>query len=642
VSRRKTYLAKPMCQFFLSLAILLCCSVACFGASTVSGERKLWHKISLTFDGPSVNETGAENPFLDYRLSVTFSKGDKQYIVPGFFAADGDAANSSAAKGNKWRVHFRPDETGRWNYKVSFRSGDGVALKSDADTSGSRPWASLDGSEGSFVVSNSDKVTPDLRAPDMGRVVYDGSHVLTYAGSGKPYIKAGEGSPENFLAYYEFDQTEDAKNTGFDDGLVNGLHRYEPHVFDFAPGDPTWQGGKGKGIVGAINYMASQGLNSAYFLTFNIGPKENITLGKPRENQGRACGDGGDTWPWISPTERLRFDVSKLDQWDILFTHMNDKGLGLTFMLAEAENEEALDDDAVTAMGPERKLYYREMVARFGNHLNVIWILAEETATYAAPGIVERNKVRMKHIRDLDPFDNPVGLHNGKVKLEDYAGCPDMTYYSYQSHAEDIHDIYPDILKLWQGSDTLPPKWVIMNDEQGKGYSGVGTNTENWDPGFVVTRKDALWGTFMAGGTGLSWYHGGNYPEGDGDCEDFTQRSELFKVTRFALSFLRDNDIPLQYMQNRQDLLVDATDRRCLAREGSVYVVQLQKGLDSASLKLGSCPSSSRFSIKWFDPCQGKTVKGSQESIHGGGHASIGTPPYAMEQDWIALAVQQD
>jgi hypothetical protein len=581
----------------------------------VGGELKQWHKITLTFDGPALRETGDDNPFLDYRLSVTFRQGDKHYTVAGYFAADGDAANTSATAGNKWRVHFRPDQTGRWEYRVSFRTGAGVALKLDSDGSGSKGWAPLDGAQGSFVVSESDKVAPDLRAPDLGRVVYDGSHVLQYAGSGRPYIKAGEGSPENFLAYHEFDQTEDAKDTGFNKGLVDGLHRYEPHVSDFTDGDPTWQGGKGKGIIGAVNYMAGQGLNSMYFLTFNIGPKDDIKLGEPRENQARACGDGGDTWPWISPTERLRFDVSKLDQWDILFTHMNDKGLGLTLMLAEAENEEALDEDAVTAMGPERALYYREMVARFGHHLNIMWVIAEETGTYAAPGIVERNKVRMRRIRDLDPYDYPVGLHNGKVKLEDYAGFPDMTYYSYQSHQEDCHDIYPDIVKLWQGSHERPPEWVIMNDEQGKGYSGVGTNTQNWDPGFEVTRREALWGTFMAGGTGVSWYHGGDYPHDDGNCEDFRQRSELFRYTRYAMDFFRRNELPLHQMRSRQDLLVDPTARRCLAQAGSIYLLQLERGSDSATIKLEDCPASSRFSITWFDPRRGRTLTGSVASV---------------------------
>ena len=65
------------------------------------------------------------NPFTDYRLNVTFPHAatGKPYVVPGYYAADGNAANTSAAAGNKWRVHFAPSEEGQWTYVASFRTG---------------------------------------------------------------------------------------------------------------------------------------------------------------------------------------------------------------------------------------------------------------------------------------------------------------------------------------------------------------------------------------------------------------------------------------------------------------------------------------------------------------------------------------
>jgi hypothetical protein len=82
----------------------------------ISGELKMWHKVSLTFDGPETSETDDFNPFMNYRFNVTFSHpaSGKEYLVPGYFAADGNAGNSSAETGNKWRVHFATDETGTW------------------------------------------------------------------------------------------------------------------------------------------------------------------------------------------------------------------------------------------------------------------------------------------------------------------------------------------------------------------------------------------------------------------------------------------------------------------------------------------------------------------------------------------------
>ena len=62
----------------------------------ISGELKQWHDVTLTFDGPATSESAEPNPFLFYRLNVTFTKGSKKYVVPGYYAADGNAAETSA------------------------------------------------------------------------------------------------------------------------------------------------------------------------------------------------------------------------------------------------------------------------------------------------------------------------------------------------------------------------------------------------------------------------------------------------------------------------------------------------------------------------------------------------------------------
>jgi len=70
------------------------------GAPAVSGELKQWHAVTLTLDGPMAHESDSvPNPFMNYRMNVTFThaSGSPSYRVPGYFAADGDAANSSAS-----------------------------------------------------------------------------------------------------------------------------------------------------------------------------------------------------------------------------------------------------------------------------------------------------------------------------------------------------------------------------------------------------------------------------------------------------------------------------------------------------------------------------------------------------------------
>ncbi len=273
--------------------------------------------MTLTAIGPQADELStAPNPFMDYRMMVTFAheSGTPTYRVPGYFAGDGDAANSSATAGNKWRAHLAPDKTGRWTYSISFVSGKGVAL---AAASEGQRVAPFDGRSGAFQVAATDKKSPDFRA--RGRLQYTGKHYLQFAGSGDYFLKLGADSPETLLAYADFDGTVALKP-------AVPLHTFTPHVQDWRTGDPTWKGDKGKGLIGAVNYLASEGVNAISFLPYNAG------------------GDGDNVWPFVARDDKFHYDVSKLDQWQIVFDHAQQKGIYLHFKLQENE----IDDHAVS------------------------------------------------------------------------------------------------------------------------------------------------------------------------------------------------------------------------------------------------------------------------------------------------------
>ena len=183
---------------------------------------------------------------MSYRFDVYFThkESGKTLKVPGYFAADGNAGETSATAGNKWRVHLAPDEIGTWNYKVDFRVGNWQAVSERKDAGKSAGF--MDGATGSFEVKKSDKTGRDNRA--KGRLQYDGTRYLKYAETGKPMLKVGPDSPENFLSYVDFDGT--FHNDGHKDNLVKA---WEAHLKDWREGDPTWKNGKGKAIIGAIN-----------------------------------------------------------------------------------------------------------------------------------------------------------------------------------------------------------------------------------------------------------------------------------------------------------------------------------------------------------------------------------------------------
>ncbi len=85
------------------------------GAVAVAPESLLrWQPFSLTFDGPDTSEDALPNAFLNYRMSVVFThpQSGESRTVRGFFAADGNAAETSADSGDKWRIRFTPPFAG--------------------------------------------------------------------------------------------------------------------------------------------------------------------------------------------------------------------------------------------------------------------------------------------------------------------------------------------------------------------------------------------------------------------------------------------------------------------------------------------------------------------------------------------------
>src|SRR4030095_12103672 len=83
--------------------------------------------------------------------------------------------------------------------------------------------------------------------------------------------------------------------------------------------------------------------------------------------------DGREIYPFTTYEERARYDVSKLAQWEIVLSHMDRLGLQLMVITQEEENEQLLGK--MTAL---RRVYYRELIARFAHHHALLWDLSEE------------------------------------------------------------------------------------------------------------------------------------------------------------------------------------------------------------------------------------------------------------------------
>jgi len=612
------------------------------GAVEITSELKQWHKVTLTLDGPFAHELDNEpNPFTDCNLTVTFTheSGSPRYHVPGYFAGDGNAGNSSAEAGTKWRAHLAPDKAGIWTYVVSFTRGKHAALEG-----GGKSAAPFDGVSGQFTIALTDKTGHDFRA--HGRLQYVGKHYLQFAGSKEYFLKAGPDAPETLLAYTEFDNTLAGKPD------KSPLKTWEPHKGDWKPGDPTWRDGKGRGLIGALNYLAGKGVNAFSFLTYN------------------AAGDGDNVWPFAERNAKLNYDCSKLDQWGVVFDHATALGLYLHFKMQENE----MDDDRLGheskagrvpesldggRLGIERKLYCRELIARFGHALALNWNIGEENTQSS-----EEIRDMVKYLHDTDPYQHHIVLHTfpnqqDKVYQPLLGDASLLTGVSLQNSWSAVHR---QTLQWLRASAAAGRPWVVANDEQNpaglgvppdpgyKGHDGIavekskpkGAKAEGNFTARPYTlhdiRKLTLWGNLMAGGAGVEYYFGYALPENDLICEDFRSRDKSWDYCRIALEFFRTEKIPLAEMTSANALVGNVKDdnsKYCFAKQDEVYLVYLPNG-GSSDLDLSGVEGT--FVVKWFNPRTGGALQdGTVRSLKGGSLVSLGRPPAEATEDWVAV-----
>ena len=578
------------------------------GAGVVSGDLMEWHKVTIDFPGPTVSEMDATNPFLDYRLDVTFiGPSGQQYVVPGYFAADGNAADTSADSGSVWRVHFSPDEAGQWTYTTSFRAGTNVAVANDPSTFPSGGF--FDGDNGSFTVLPTNKTGRDMRG--KGTLKYVGERYLQFAGTKEYFLKQGPDAPENLFAYEDFDNTPNYGNRRKD---------LTPHASDWNPGDPSWQGGKGTELIGALNYLASEGLNAFSFIPMNIG------------------GDDRNVFPYISDSasDRTRMDVSKLAQWEIVFEHATEQGFFIHFKTQEAENVYLLDNGN---LGTERKLYYRELIARFSHHPALNWNVGEEVGLGSNINTTQKQEW-IDFFWDNDPYQHHIAIHNGDSHFDllgpynEAAGTgSELTGFSLQTHQANFSSVPGQVRNYLSQSENAGKIWAVAVDEPGDAEHALRPDNDAGNS-HEDGRKNALWGAILSGAWGNEWYFGYAHDHSDLSLNDFRSRDNWWDYTRYALEFFEDNDIPFWQMQN-DDAISTASNDYGFFKSGEVYVAYLKNG---GTTDIALNDATGVMEVKWYDPRNGGALQdGTVTSVTGGGTRNVGQPPNSTNEDWLVL-----
>ncbi len=251
--------------------------------------------------------------------------------------------------------------------------------------------SSLPGLSGSFVVSPRDADAPGFLK--WGRLRYVGKHYLKFH-DGPYWIRGGTDEPENFLGYAGFDRTRPK----------TPLCRARRRLACRRPGLGRRQR--------AGHYRRAQLARQAARQQHLFHDDE-----RRRRRQGRLALDRSDR------------TAGKLQKRPSTFRHGQTETMGnrsqsrraardLPASRAQRElktaNKRELDEGE---LGPDRKLYYREMIARFGHHLALQWNLCEEYNLNFNFG-PERIRAFADFLRAVDPYDHPITVHSAGNPVE--------------------------------------------------------------------------------------------------------------------------------------------------------------------------------------------------------------------------------
>lgn len=562
------------------------------------GSRTAYQPMELWFYGPPASALdNSPHPFLDRRLDlVLLDPQGVARVVPGFY--DGDGRGSLT--GGVWKVRLTPEQEGGWTFLSSFRVGTNVAI--DASLNAGAP-GSIHGLLGTFWVKPPDPEAEGFHA--RGTLRSTDTHYQQFD-DGSWFLKGGVGGPENLLAFEGFEDVQKKP------GSLGVIHGYQPHLFDWTPDSgvvPNWTWAESRAIFGALDYLESVGINSLYFLPMNLG------------------GDGWDTAPFVGydPTayNRTRYHTGRLLQWNAVFEHAQKRGLHLQFVLAETEfaNETWLDNGA---FGDERKLFFREMVARFSHHNALKWNLSEEN-DYPVADL----EAMAERIRQLDSYDHTIAVHNKPGVYSFYEaikGDPRFDATSIQYNPDNAGARCEE----WRiKSANAGNPWVLDMDENTPAIEGLSaTNASD-------LRRRALWDIYLSGGQ-LEWYLGAHPLPigGDQDLEDFRTREEMWNYTRIAREFVEA--LPFTEMEPSDALLngegTSYGGGEVFAIQGEVYAVYLPESFSTGSLNL----FNGVYRTRWFDPREGVFV-GPDQWLTGPGAVPLGAPPSDPGLDWVVL-----
>ncbi len=293
---------------------------------------------------------------------------------------------------------------------------------------------------------------------------------------------------------------------------------------------------------------------------------------------------------------------------------------------AEAANKRELD---AGELGTERRLYYRELIARFGHYLALEWNLCEEYNLQFNFG-PERVRAFAGYIQQLDPYDHPITVHSAGDPLEKLRftfGDKRFGLTSVQLNQHPIHLVTESIREATAASGRpLPISLDEFTVDRGQDRSHIPVDDADGQ------RKEKLWPTYLSGGM-IEFILEDLLRT---DSFKTPQREALWNYVWYARRFMQQH-LPFWEMAPADELISNAgtiplgTGRgqsirlgaQVFAKPGEVYAVYLPIANPSGAFDLSN--TSGQFSLRWYNPRSGEFV-GEPHWLDGGNSVQLGAP----------------
>lgn len=452
---------------------------------------------------------------------------------------DGDGIGG--LNGNVWKVRFSADELGLWNFETDSSHQELGKRRGRFRVVDTKP-----GSRGFWK---------------WGRLEHSGTaeNAIRYLKfrDGPYWLKAGCDDPENFLGRYR---------------NYNTLAKRKA----------------------AVDYLARLGINSLYIMTHNIR------------------GDDRDVWPWLGQTateamanggSNSRFDPARLEEWRVLFEHMQARGV-VPYLV--------LEDDSAWK-GYDHSRYWREIIARFGYLPAVVFNMGEEhNENYR---LSEGLKLAGR-FRQLDPYKHPLGIHNVNRADDSYVDSPFLDFTAIQTGSPGRQGG----LQYATQHNRLAIQWIQRCRARGRRVLMV-----NFDEGRPEQDRRAWWSAYLAGGV---WEAHVLQPYD----RPLSAWSRVWTELGGTRAFMEQ--LPFAEM-NPYNEIVKKGQAFCLAKPDAVYALYLPSGGQIEIL----LPQNQAFRFSWWNPANGFAGRFGREARIGGGIQKLSAPG---KGDWAVRIVRAD